>query len=101
MQSQSSTGLSREERPGGAAGRKVARLPDAYRTRREAAEFLQARGYPISFSTLTKLCALGEGPDPAAWWGARPLYTDAGLDAWAETRCRRGRKVRGSAGAEA
>ena len=61
----------------------------------------RARGYPVSYSTLTKVCALGEGPEPAAWWGTRPLYTDGGLDAWAETRCCRGRKVRRSAGAKA
>jgi hypothetical protein len=87
---QASIGLSREDQRGGkAAGREVTRFPGAYRTRREAAEYLQARGYPTSFSTLQKLCALGEGPEPAAWWGARPLYTDEGLDAWAAARCRR------------
>jgi hypothetical protein len=79
----------------------VAKLPGAYRTRREASDYLRARGYPVSYSTLTKVCALGEGPEPAAWWGTRPLYTDGGLDAWAETRCCRGRKVRRSAGAKA
>jgi hypothetical protein len=67
----------------------VPRLPGAYRTRREAAEYLQSRGYPISFSTLTKLCAIGEGPEPAVWWGPRPLYTDEILDAWAEARSRK------------
>jgi hypothetical protein len=80
------TGLSGDD-----GRRRPPKFPDAYRTRHEAAEYLQSRGYPLSFSTLTKLCALGEGPDPAAWWGYRPLYTDAGLDAWAENRSRRGR----------
>jgi hypothetical protein len=86
-----STGLSRDERRGRT---RPTKLPGAYRTRHEAAEHLQSRGYPISFSTLTKLCALGEGPEPAAWWGSRPLYTDPILDAWAEARCRRGRSPR-------
>jgi hypothetical protein len=87
---------------GGEARRRaeISRLPDAYRTRREAAEYLQAHGYPISFSTLTKLCALGEGPEPAAWWGLRPLYTDPVLDLWAESRCRCRRRARSSAGAQ-
>jgi hypothetical protein len=67
---------------------KVQKLPGAYRVRREASEYLQSRGFPVSFSTLNKLCALGEGPEPAVWWGSRPLYTDPTLDAWAEARSR-------------
>jgi hypothetical protein len=89
MQSISSTGLGREEHKRARA--ETPKLPGAYRTRQEAASYLRSRGYPLSFSTLTKLCALGEGPAPAAWWGSRPLYTDAMLDTWAEARCRRGR----------
>jgi hypothetical protein len=50
LMSQSSTGLSQEERAGSVAAR-PAKLPDAYRTRREAADYLRSRGYPISFST--------------------------------------------------
>jgi hypothetical protein len=65
---------------------KLERFPDAYRTRHEAAAYLKARGYPLSYSTLTKLCALGEGPAPAAWW---PLYSDKMLDAWAKGRSRK------------
>jgi hypothetical protein len=74
------------------ASEKVPKLPGAYRVRREASEYLQARGYPISFSTLTKLCAIGEGPEPAAWWGSRPLYCEPTLDAWAEGRSRKSKK---------
>jgi hypothetical protein len=96
--SATSTGLSRDARRGRA---RPAKLPGAYRTRHEAAEYLQARGYPISFSTLTKLCALGEGPEPAAWWGSRPLYTDPILDAWAKARCRRGHAMSAEAIAKA
>ncbi|HZV04173.1 MAG TPA: hypothetical protein VE999_03695 [Gemmataceae bacterium] len=65
------------------------KLPGAYMTRHEAADYLQSRGYPESFSTLTKRCALGEGPEPTSWWGSRPLYTQQVLDGWAERRCRR------------
>jgi hypothetical protein len=86
MQSTSSTGLGREERKRDQA--KAPKLPGAYRTRREAAEYLRSRGYPLSFSTLTKLCALKKGPSPARVWGRRELYTDPMLDAWAEARCR-------------
>jgi hypothetical protein len=64
-----------------------ATFPGAYRTRRQAVEYLRSRGYPLSFSTFTKLCALGKGPMPARWWGSRPLYLDEGLNSWAEARC--------------
>src|SRR5258707_2257188 len=87
MQSISSTGLGREERKRARTG--TPNLPGVSRTRHEAADYLRSRGYPLSFSTLTKLCALGEGPQPAAWWGSRPLYTEPMLDAWAEARSRR------------
>jgi hypothetical protein len=64
------------------------RLPGPYRTRREAAEYLRSRGYPLSLSTFAKLCVLGKGPAPAGWWGSRPLYLEEGLNSWAEARCR-------------
>jgi hypothetical protein len=87
MQSISSAGLGREQRKRAQA--KPPKLPGAYMTRRETADYLQSRGYPMSYSTLTKLCALGEGPEPATWWGPRPLYTEPMADAWAEARSRR------------
>jgi hypothetical protein len=60
-------------------------------TRELAVAYLQNElGVPISFSTVTKKCALGEGPEPACWWGRRPLYTREGLCAWAEARLTRG-----------
>jgi hypothetical protein len=43
-------------------------------------------GRPMSFSTATKLAALGEFAAPALWWGRRPLYTREGLRSWAERR---------------
>jgi hypothetical protein len=59
-------------------------------TRHEAAEFIRHElGRPMSFSTLTKLCALGEGPPPADTWGKRPLYSRDGLREWAENRGQR------------
>jgi hypothetical protein len=84
-------------------------MPDAYNghdstsqkaagallTRHEAAQFVNNElGRPMSFSTLTKLCALGEGPPVASQWGRRPLYDKPGLREWAETR---GRSPRNSA----
>jgi hypothetical protein len=66
----------------------ASRPPGRYRTRREAVAYLRSRGYPLSFSTLAKLCALGKGPTPAGWWGSRPLYMEEGLNSWAEARCR-------------
>jgi hypothetical protein len=59
-------------------------------TRRQAAEFLGERGYPIRFSTLAKLSApsRGEGPPVDCWFGRRPLYRPNALIDWADARCR-------------
>jgi hypothetical protein len=59
-------------------------------TRRQLAEELRKRGYPIGNSTLVKLCqpSIGEGPPVAAYWGKRPLYDLAQGVAWAEGRLR-------------
>jgi hypothetical protein len=63
---------------------------DALLTRREAARYVNDElGHPLSFSTLTKLCALGEGPPVARWWGRRPLYVRGSLREWVATRERR------------
>jgi hypothetical protein len=64
--------------------------PDgALLTRHEAAEYVRRElGRPLSFSTLTKLCALGEGPSVVTYWGRRPLYSRDGLREWAEGRGR-------------
>lgn len=35
----------------------------------------------MSFSTASKLAALGEFAPPAVWWGRRPLYTRVDLRA--------------------
>jgi hypothetical protein len=46
-----------------------------YLTRAELAEFLTARGFPISRSTLNKLSmpSRGEGPPPAGFWSNKAL----------------------------
>jgi hypothetical protein len=60
-----------------------------YLTRREAARYVNDElGRPMSFSTASKLAALGEFAPQALWWGRRPLYTRDSLRAWAEARSR-------------
>ena len=66
------------------------RPPSEYLTRRQAADYIRDKlGRPMSFSTASKLAALGEFATPALWWGRRPLYTRDDLRAWAEARSRR------------
>ena len=70
-------------------------VPGEYLTRREAASFIRTvLGRPFSFSTATKLGALGEFAEPAVWWGRRPLYTREGLRAWVAARESSGRPKR-------
>jgi hypothetical protein len=42
----------------------------------------------MSFSTASKLAALGEFAEPRVWWGRRPLYTRDDLRQWVEARSR-------------
>jgi hypothetical protein len=59
-------------------------------TRRELAEYITNElGRPMSYSTLTKLCALGEGPPVYEWWSRFPLYQREGGKAWADARARK------------
>jgi hypothetical protein len=68
---------------------KVRERLNEYLTRRQAAEYIRdILGRPFSFSTASKLAALGEFVRPALWWGRRPLYTRDDLRAWAEARSR-------------
>jgi hypothetical protein len=61
--------------------------PDDRRmTRQELAEFLSARGFKISRSTLAKLAMSKEGPPPAGRWGTRLLYSPTIALRWAEQR---------------
>ncbi len=63
--------------------------PAGLLTRKRAAQFIrETLGCPMSFSTATKLAALGEFAEPALWWGRRPLYRREDLKTWAERRGR-------------
>ena len=57
----------------------------SYRDRREAADYLTARGMKTSWRTLQKLATVGGGPRYRIF-GNRALYTDADLDDWATGR---------------
>jgi hypothetical protein len=59
-------------------------------TRREAADYIRGElGRPLTYSTLMKLCALGEGPPVAEKWGRRVLYRRGDLDVWVAGRTKR------------
>jgi hypothetical protein len=63
--------------------------------RKELGAALRALGYPISDSTLNKLCApaVNKGPPIAGWFGPFALYDlDPGI-AWAESRLRPARSA--------
>ena len=67
-----------------------------YLTRRQSADYIREElGRPMSFSTASKLAALGEFAAPTVWWGRRPLYLRDDLRAWAESRSRRDPPHRG------
>ena len=64
-------------------------------TRRELAALLTDNGYPISKSTLDKLCmpSRNEGPPIEGFWGNRALHDpDRGLT-WAKKRFRAARRA--------
>jgi len=56
--------------------------------RKQLLRFLNAEGIPIGKSTLDKLCALGQGPPVAAYWGRLPLYRPVESLSWATARLR-------------
>jgi hypothetical protein len=64
-------------------------------TRRQAAQYLAANGYPITERYFEKLCVPGSdlGPKIDCWFGNRALYLPADLISWAQARCRPGRGV--------
>jgi hypothetical protein len=59
-------------------------------TRKELGAELRKRGFPISDSTLNKLCApaINRGPPVAGWFGIFALYNLEDGIAWAEARLR-------------
>ena len=54
-------------------------------TRSGAAEFLQARGYPVAAGTLATKATRGGGP-PFEKFGNVALYEEEALVRWAESR---------------
>jgi len=58
---------------------------DTFLDRREAAEYLTSRGLRVSKNTLQKWVTTGGGPAYRRF-GLRAVYTQADLDAWAETK---------------
>jgi hypothetical protein len=67
-----------------------AKPADALLTRKELSEYITNElGRPLSFSTLSKVCALGEGPPVYEWWGRFPLYRREDGRAWADARARK------------
>jgi hypothetical protein len=53
--------------------------------RRQASAFLTDRGYRTAPATLAKLASIGGGP-PFVSFGRKPLYREADLLAWAQSR---------------
>jgi hypothetical protein len=58
-----------------------------YLSRREASNYLKARGVPCAATTLSKMVTVGGGP-PVCRFGRVPLYRPVDLDRWIEQRMR-------------
>lgn len=54
-------------------------------TRKQAAEFLTERGFPVAATTLQKYATIGGGPEYQKF-GNRSLYKPEKLIKWAESR---------------
>jgi hypothetical protein len=57
-------------------------------TRREVVEYLHANDYPLSLSTMNRLCApaCAQGPPMAGVWGGKAFYAPSQALAWACAR---------------
>lgn len=58
---------------------------ERYRSRREAADYLTAKGLPTSWRTLQKLATVGGGPLYRIY-GRVAVYTDPDLDSYVESK---------------
>ena len=58
---------------------------ETFLDRREAADYLTARGLRVSKNTLQKMVTTGGGPVYRRF-GLRAVYTRADLDAWASDK---------------
>jgi hypothetical protein len=56
-----------------------------YLNRKEAADYLTARGLKTAPSTLQKFASVGGGPAYSIF-GTRAVYTPPNLDAWADAK---------------
>jgi len=56
-----------------------------YLNRREAAEYVRAKGLPCAPATLSKLATIGGGPNFQKFL-RNVVYTTVALDAWIEAR---------------
>ena len=54
-------------------------------SRKESADYLKERGFPVSPNTLQKYVTVGGGPLYQIF-GNRALYTTDNLDSWAEQK---------------
>ena len=57
-----------------------------YLSRREASEYIEARGLPCAVATLNKLACVGGGPLIVYFGTRRPRYRPADLDSWVASK---------------
>ncbi len=63
---------------------------EKFLTRHQVVDVLNAHGFPMTFSTLSKLCmpSRNEGPPCAGRWANRDLYEPSKVLQWARDRFR-------------
>ncbi|MCK5296017.1 MAG: DNA-binding protein [Alphaproteobacteria bacterium] len=57
-----------------------------YLTRKEAAEYLTNKGFPISPKTLAKYATVGGSPEYRRFGNRRVVYAVTALDEWAKNK---------------
>ena len=65
--------------------------PKEYLSRKEASEYLKARGLAVAVATLNKLACVGGGPIFQSF-GRLPRYRPEDLDTWAAARLSKPRR---------